>query len=309
MVAMQRAVSRRHVLTALAVAAVVALGLVYLLGVRTTWGQRLDATALRGRDVLRPRTVAAAGTLLGTIDVASLVFVGGAIVFVALARRRPLLALGAGCVIAGSIITTELLKRLFLPRPFLGIIDPLGRVASFPSGHTTVAFSLAIGALLAAPQRFRALVAVMGALYTTGIGVGVVATAHHRPSDPIGAVLVVTAWGAAIAAVLLGVSVDAPPDVRDRGVSPTLALGGVGLLIIAFVGLLGTAVAIKIDRLGTVELSGAFYGACAAVTGAVLVAIAALLAALRGVSLDPPPPEDGSDELGYAPPVAAEERP
>jgi membrane-associated phospholipid phosphatase len=297
--------NRRRLLTILAISAVIALGVVYVLGVRTTWGQELDATALRGRGALRPRTVRAAGALLRTIDVASLVFVGGAIVFVALARRRPLLAMGAGAVIGGSIVTTELLKKVLLPRPFLGVLDPLGLKASFPSGHTTVAFSLAIAALLVSPQRFRALVAIAGALYAAGVGVAVVATANHRPSDPIGAVLVVTAWGAAIAATLLTVSVSSSPDARDRQVSPTLAIGGVGLLVLAFVGLIGTAVAIKVDRLGTVELTGAFYGACAAITGAVLLAMAALLAALRGVSLDPPVPED---EAGYVAAVGSQSR-
>ncbi|MGZ6996480.1 MAG: hypothetical protein ACXVIM_14810, partial [Acidimicrobiia bacterium] len=80
-------------------------------------------------------------------------------------------------------------------------------------------------------------------------------------------------------------------DSRDRRVSPALALGGAALLVFAFVGLAGTAVAIKADRLGTVEISGAFAGACAAIVGAVLIATAALLACLRGVSLDPPPDE------------------
>jgi hypothetical protein len=46
--------------------------------------------------------------------------------------------------------------------------------------------------------------------------------------------------------------------------------------------------AIRLDRLGTIAVSGAFAGACAAIIGAILVATAALLAALRGVSLDPP---------------------
>lgn len=298
-------VNRRQLLAAVSITAVLLLGVVYALGVRTTWGQTLDATALRGQENLRPRAIHAAGTLLGTIDVASLVFVGGAIVFVALARGRRLLALGAGVVIAGSILTTEILKKVVLTRPNVGVVDVHGLTNTFPSGHTTVAFSLAIGALLVAPSRFRAVVGIVGALYAAGVGVGVVATANHRPSDPIGAVLVVTAWGAAVAALLLAVSVDAPRDPRDRRVSPTLAIGGVALLTVAFLGLIGTAGAIKADRLGTVELSGAFYGACAAITGAVLVATATLLASLRGVSLDPPlPGERHSDD--YVPVDAAE---
>jgi membrane-associated phospholipid phosphatase len=282
---------RGPVLLMLAGAAVVLLGVVYLLAVRTTWGQRLDATALSGRGALRPRTIDAASQLLDTISVASLFLVGGLIVLIALARRRPFLSLGAAVVIAGSCISTELLKHVFLPRPNLGITDPIGHAASFPSGHTTVAFSLAMAALLVAPSRYRSLVGIVGALYAIGVGVAVVATANHRPSDPIGAVLVVTAWVATVAAALQMVSVGTPRDKDDRRVSPALALGGAALLAFSFVGLVTTSLAIKVDRLGTVELSGAFAGACAAFTGAVLVALASLLWCLRGVSLDPPDDE------------------
>ncbi len=267
------------------------LGIAYLLAVRTTWGQRLDATALSGRGALRPRTINAASELLDTISVASLVLVGGLIVLIALARRRPFLSLGAGIVIAGACITTELLKHVFLSRPDLGITDAIGHRASFPSGHTTVAFSLAMAALLVAPSTYRAFVGLVGALYAIGIGIAVVATANHRPSDPIGAVLVVTAWVATIAAALQTVSVGTPRDQNDRRVSPALALGGAALLAFAFVGLVATAVAIKVDRLGTIEISSAFAGACAAFTGTVLVALATMLWCLRGVSLDPPEDE------------------
>jgi hypothetical protein len=142
--------------------------------------------------------------------------------------------------------------------------------------------------MLVAPSRNRAVVGILGALYTIGIAVGVVATANHRPSDPIGAVLVVMAWGAGVAAVLLSVSYDAPRHEHDRRVSPGLALGGAALLAFAFVGLVVTGFAIRADRLGTIAVSGAFAGACAAITGAILLATATLLTALRGVSLDPP---------------------
>lgn len=281
-------VSRRPQLLGLAGGAVVIFGVVYVLAVRTAWGQRLDATALNGRAALQPRPIHAAAQLLTTISVASLVLVGGLIVLIALARRRPFLSLGAGVVIAGSVVTSEALKHIVLHRPYLGVNDAVGQAASYPSGHTTVAFSLAIAALLVASSRSRAAVGILGSLYTIGVGIAVVATGNHRPSDPIGAVMVVIAWGATVAATLQTVSVDTPRDELDRRVSPALALGGAALLAFAFVGLVATAVAIKLDRLGTVEVSGAFSGACAAIVGAVLIATAALLAALRGVSLDPP---------------------
>jgi membrane-associated phospholipid phosphatase len=281
--------NRGSLLLWLAAASFVLFWIVYLVGVRTHWGQTLDATAMSGRSTLSPRAVQAASRLLGTIDKSSLVLVGGSIVLVALLRRRPLLGLGAAVLIGGAILTTEILKKVILTRPDLGVIDPLGGINSFPSGHTTVAMSLAMGAMLVSPSRYRAGVGLIGALYAIGVGVGVVATANHRPSDAVGAVLVVTVWAALTAAALLTVSVRAPRQRRGPVVSPALAIGGFVLLIVAFLGLLATVEAIRFDRLGTIEIGGAFIGAAAAITGTVFLATGLLLAALRGISLDPAP--------------------
>jgi membrane-associated phospholipid phosphatase len=278
----------RRPLQALATISVALLGTVYLLAVRTRWGQRLDATALHGRQALRPRAVHAAARLLTTIDVASVALLGGVIVLVALVRARPRLAVGAGFVILGAILTTELLKRVVLARPDLGVFDAAGGRPSFPSGHTTVAMSLAVAAILVAPSRVRGLVGIAGAAYASAIGVATVATATHRPSDPIGAVLVVTAWGAAVAAVLVDRTLDGRREHMGPRVSPWLAGGGLALLVVGFVGLVATVVAIRRGRLETIELGGAFLGAATAIAGTVLVATAALLAALRGIPLDRP---------------------
>lgn len=278
----------RRALLTLAGVATTALVVVYTLAVRTAWGQRLDATALRGRRALRPRAVHAAARLLTTIDVASLLFLGAAIVLVALMRARPRLAIGAGSVIAGSIVTTELLKRVVLPRPYFGVVDALGSHPTFPSGHTTVAMSLGIAAMLVAPSRWRAVVGVLAAGYAAAIGVAVVATANHRPSDPIGAALVVSAWAAVVAAMLVGRDGEEPPEPTGPALSPWLALGGLALLVVAFVGLAATILAIRFNRLHTIELGGAFAASATAIVGTVLLCTAALLAVLRGVALDRP---------------------
>ena len=166
--------SSRRLLQALAVIAAAMVALVYVFAVRTRSGQRLDATALQGRRTLDPRAVHAAARLLTTIDVASLVLIGGAIVIVALVRSRPRLALGAGTIIVGSILTSEMLKHVVLTRPELGITDALRTHASYPSGHTTVAMSLGIAAMLVAPRRWRTVVGVIGVAYASAIGVAVV---------------------------------------------------------------------------------------------------------------------------------------
>ena len=278
----------RRALLVIAVAAVFLLGLLYQFAVQTAWGQRLDATASKGRGELHRRGIHAAARLLTTIDVASLVLLGGAIVLVALIRARPRLAVGAGAMIAGSLLTSELLKRVVLPRPDLGVFDGLGSAGSFPSGHTTVAMSLGVGAMLVSPSRWRAIVAALGAVFASAIGVAVVATASHRPSDPIGAALVVTAWSAAIAAVLVPQDGSEARKPDEPHASPWFAYGGLALLVVAFIGLVATAVAIRRDSVDTIELGGAFAAAAAAISGTILVCTAALLAVLRGVELDPP---------------------
>ncbi|HEY7439216.1 MAG TPA: phosphatase PAP2 family protein [Acidimicrobiia bacterium] len=284
---------RRTALFLVAAIALVLLVALYFFGVRTAWGQRIDAAALRGSGTLRPTAVHAAGRLLATIDVASLALIGAAIVLVAVTRRRPFLAIGVAIIIGASVVTTEMLKHVILPRPYLGVVDLLRFHPSFPSGHTTVAMSLAVAATLVTPVRARGWVALVAALYASSIGIATVATGNHRPSDPIGAVLVVTFWAALVMAGLTTISTTVPRERQGPTISPALALGGIIALGVAFAALVVTAVAIRQARLGSVGLRGAFVGAAAAIAGAAFVAIATLVWVLRDVTVDPPPPTDG----------------
>jgi hypothetical protein len=236
---------------------------------------------LQGRRALDPRAVDAAARLLTTIDIASLALMGGAIVMVALVRRRPRLAVGAGTLIAGSVLTSEVLKRAVLTRPELGITDALRTKATYPSGHTTVAMSLGLAAMLVTPKRWRVAVGLLGAAYASAIGIALVATGNHRPSDPIGAAFVVTAWTAAIASLLV-----VPDRRRQHGPSTTRApswivLGGLALIVIAFVGLAATTIAIRRNRLDIIELGGAFLTAATAIAGTVFLCTGVILATLR----------------------------
>src|SRR6185312_4889575 len=76
------------------------------------------------------------------------------------------------------------------------------------SGHTTTAFAVGIAAALAAPARWRRVVAAGAFVYGTTIGVATIAAGWHRPSDVAGALLVVTGWAAAVVLVVV---------VADRG--------------------------------------------------------------------------------------------
>jgi membrane-associated phospholipid phosphatase len=287
----------RRALTALALGSMALFVVVYFVGVRTRWGQRLDATALSGRHLLLSRrAIHVAREVHGTISVASIVLLGGAIVLFAVARRRPRLAIGAAVLIAGSLLTSEALKHT-LTRPALGIVQPLHEKATYPSGHTTIAMALAVSAMLVAPRRHRALVAVVGIAFAATVGCSLLVTASHRPSDMIGAAFVVTAWAAGVARVLLRRDPigDGNPDAtegaverRTMTISRLIALAGVGLLTVSFVVAAFVALAIHYGRLETVDTGRAFVGGAAAVTGTVLTCTAALLLALDDVELDAP---------------------
>ena len=67
---------------------------------------------------------------------------GGAIVLLALLRGRPRLAVAAGVVLLGANLTTQVLKETF-DRPDL-VLGWAAEPGAFPSGHATVAMSLAM---------------------------------------------------------------------------------------------------------------------------------------------------------------------
>jgi PAP2 superfamily len=278
----------RRALWGIAGAALILAAVVYWIAVHTVWGQRLDTTALRGRHVLSTHDIHAAQRLHTTIDIASIALFGGAILLVALLRGRPRLAVGIAVLIVGSLATSELLKRL-LGRPHLAIVDSLQRAPTFPSGHTTIAMALTVGAIFAAPRRFRGSIAALGVVFAGAIGCSLVITASHRPSDTIGAVLIVTAWSAAVAAIVVRSQAIRPTPTRTWAhVSPWMAVAGAALLTAAFFSALIVALAIHHGQLDAVELGRAFVGAASAIFGTVSICTAALLIALHDVDLDKP---------------------
>jgi membrane-associated phospholipid phosphatase len=119
-----------------------------------------------------------------------------------LGRRREVIA--AVVVVAGANLTTQVLKvalehvrhralehSLNLPWP-----------TSFPSGHTTAAASIAAALLLVVPAAHRLRAAAAGAALTAAVGFSVVILGWHYPSDVLGGLLVVGAWGFAALAYL-----------------------------------------------------------------------------------------------------------
>ena len=213
-------------LLALAAACAAAAAGLYLAAVGTRTGQRADE-ALRGGVGFEDSGLYSRGTeLLNTVSVASLALLGALVMAIALARRLPRLAAGAGIVVLGANVTVQLLKpALERPRLTEAWWDAAN---SYPSGHATVGMSLAMALVLVAPPGLRPAAALAGAVYAVGIGVAVVALDWHRPSDVVGAYLVVTAWTAAVAAAL-----QAWPDRRVRAADRGGGAWGVALAVVA----------------------------------------------------------------------------
>lgn len=202
-------------MTLLAAAAALAAIAVYLLVVRTYWGQKLDEYAFAGRDVISDLRAGQANEFLGVVSVGSILLVTVLIAAVAFARRRPRLALLAGASIVAAVVSTEILKLVLLERPILVPSFLNDHNNTYPSGHATIGMAVALATLLVVPARLRAVTAFGAAAFGSAFGIAVVAAGWHRPSDVVGAYLVCLAAGA-LAAALSRAFPDRAADAADR---------------------------------------------------------------------------------------------
>lgn len=157
---------------------------------------------------------------------------------------------------------------------------------SLPSGHTTVAASVAAAALIVAPRSARPVVALIGGLYAATMGVATMSLGWHRPSDAVAAFAVVAAWTLLLLVPNSGRSVPAGDITGGRTVCAAL-LGTVGFLGVV-IGIAALVLALNLST-GSYETSQAlfstgwqrtaFLGSAAAVAGvSALVSWAVLLA-------------------------------
>jgi membrane-associated phospholipid phosphatase len=182
---------------ATAAASVVLLIAVYLIAARTELGQRFENAVWVGAGQTayqRPAQATTALNLIGTWSVAAAL----AVIFViGLLRRQIVLAVAGVALVGASVGTSELLKSE-LSRPNLVPGWSSGSGNSFPSGHTTIAMAVMFGLILVAPYRFRGLIAFCSAALATEIGALTIVARWHRPSDTLGADLVVLFWASVI---------------------------------------------------------------------------------------------------------------
>jgi hypothetical protein len=279
---------------------------VYLLSTYTTRGQVVENALLEARDDQLRGGPTSAVEILATVSGWSLVAAIGVVMTVALVRGRPRLALGAGGVVAGSIVTAELLKRVILPRPRLDPeVVPWHVDNIFPSGHTTIATAVGIAFVLVVPYRLRGVAALAGGFYAAGVAVATLDAGWHRTSDALGAILLVLGTAlCACGALVWWRGPGRPP--AEPGTRPRGRLAYVPIALLAAVA--GTVTILGgpriIRQVDDATLAGARVQQAYAVTLtlvalAVAAAMVVLLVALDDVSLDQP-----TDPAGPAGPAA-----
>jgi membrane-associated phospholipid phosphatase len=292
-----------------------ALVVVWWVFVRTARGQFADTIALAGNTIGRARVDHLVTQVLDAISVLSLLAATALIGFIALARRRVVLAGVAILLIVGSNVTTQFLKYIAIHRPDLGVENANISVNSMPSGHTTVAASVAVALVLVVPPRLRGLAAVLGAGYAALTGVATLSAGWHRPSDAVAALIVVGGWaaGAGLLLVLAGRDAPSPPDAhpysRDSHPYPPdahpyavvlLAGAGVALLAVAAMALWVSDQSFhtSVLQLGRRRLFAAYAGGAVGIAGTAALMMALVLSTVhevvpsRGIRPRRPPRED-----------------
>jgi membrane-associated phospholipid phosphatase len=275
-------------LVLVAAAQILAFVALWRLAVDTGRGQALDTIALTGNRIGRDRIAEPIGTVLDAVSAVTLLAATAFVGFIALIRGRIALAVVTTVLIAGANITTQLLKHL-IQRPELGI-DPerdwIGN--SLPSGHTTVAASVAVALVLALPRRLRAVGAVLAAAYAALTGVATVSAGWHRPSDAITAILVVGAWAALAGIVLLLTQREdarVGPEDAHQLATALLVLAALGFLAVAAAAIIwtGDVLDISANELPRRRLLVAYVGGAAAIAGTASLVMALVLSTVHRV--------------------------
>jgi membrane-associated phospholipid phosphatase len=281
-------------LLVLAAGQAAAFELVRRVFVGTVRGQQIDAIALAGNSVGQSHLTGPVSTVLNTVSALSVLAAIVVIGFIALMRRRLLLAVVATVMIIGANVTTQVWKAVSV-RPDLGV-DPERVMAgnSLPSGHTTVTASVAVALVLVLPSQVRGVAALIGAAVAGMVGVATLSAGWHRPSDAVAALLVVGAWAALAGLVLVlahrgrhvrGGNGAGPDDGAHRMAVTTLAMAGVLALALAVAALVLTDGVRDIppEALSRTRLLVGYAGGAAGIGGIASVVMALVLASMHRV--------------------------
>jgi membrane-associated phospholipid phosphatase len=190
--------------TALAICALCVLGLALVWGIaeHSYTAQLKDAAVLRELTRLNHGALhSIAGFMIRLLDSGLYILWGIALVAFAIAQERPRVAMAVVALLGLAPLSAEALKPL-LAHSHLTYGEVSVGPASWPSGHTTAAAALALGAVLVAPARLRPLVGVFAAAFAAAVGLSLLIHGAHMPSDVLGGYLVAGFWTALVVAAL-----------------------------------------------------------------------------------------------------------
>jgi membrane-associated phospholipid phosphatase len=237
-----------------------------------------DVRTLNGFvDLNAPHRTPALNTIAHLADPVPYAVFGLALAVIALVRGRARVAAAIPLIFVATGATTESLKHLLATQRF---DEWLGHsqiaAASWPSGHSTAAMTMALCAVIAAPPRLRPTVAVIGGAFAVAVAYAILALGWHFPSDVFGGYLVAATY------VLLAVTAIALSERRwpsrrgaEAGSRPIDVVPALGVALIGASATAGVALA---RPQALVDYAGAHT---TFVAGA--LAIAALAAVLAGV--------------------------
>jgi membrane-associated phospholipid phosphatase len=213
-----------------------------LLGLAVVGALALGVPAVRERDVAilhgfvaldRPSVHGEFETLSRLADPLPYALLGLVCIAVALARRRPWRALAVLSLLLVTGLTTQALKHLLAEPRFASWLGPDYQIdpTAWPSGHSTAAMTLALGAVMVAPPALRVVTALVGGAFAVGVGYSVLVLAWHFPSDVLGGFLVAGFWTSLAIAALQRVE---RPEPAQRPIwEPLVPLGGAAALVTA----------------------------------------------------------------------------
>ncbi|HEV7807344.1 MAG TPA: phosphatase PAP2 family protein [Solirubrobacteraceae bacterium] len=215
---------RPFALLALAAASATGAVVVWLAAFHVPLGRVLDGGAMQAfTGVARPPLTPSIRGVALLADPWPFALTSLAIVALALARRRWLMAALVPAILLMANVTTHVLKPALADSR---IVDLHGAQTaypgSWPSGHATASMSLALCFVLVAGPRLRALAAFTGAAYAIAVGYALVVLGFHLPSDVLGGYLVAATFTLLGTAALAALEARWPARAARVTVPPVL---------------------------------------------------------------------------------------
>ncbi|HWI71228.1 MAG TPA: phosphatase PAP2 family protein [Baekduia sp.] len=232
----------------LAALTAVALALTGVLAKLIPLTQQGDGKTLDGFIGLNsPRLTPVLDQLAHSADPGPYALVAVVLALIALVRGRPRVAAAIPVLFVATGATTEALKHLLAsPRvdEWLGSGAQIS-AASWPSGHSTAAMTMALCAVLAAPPRLRPTVAALGGAYALALAYAILTLGWHFPSDVFGGYLVAATY------VLIAIGTIAWTEQRwpsRRGIEAGTRPGDAVPAVLVAVGAAGAAGGLVLAR-------------------------------------------------------------